>query len=199
MEKLYSTIFIVDISQNPDEVDTVSSRVQQLIEDHGGVIKKIDRWGKRRLAYPIKKKTHGYYVEVEFTANSHLNIPKTLEEEYRMNDRVLRYLTYVIDKKELMQRERNAQRQKRKATQQEARAAAAAEKTAPAEKPVEASAEKPAETPAETSAPAEAKMAPVEETKAETSAPEQPAEAKADKTAAPNAESGEESVEKKEE
>ncbi len=199
MEKLYSTIFIVDISQNPDEVDTVSSRVQQLIEDHGGVIKKIDRWGKRRLAYPIKKKTHGYYVEVEFTANSHLNIPKTLEEEYRMNDRVLRYLTYVIDKKELMQRERNAQRQKRKATQQEARAAAAAEKTAPAEKPVEAPAEKTAETPAETSAPAEAKMAPVEETKAETSAPEQPAEAKADKTAAPNAESGEESVEKKEE
>jgi len=199
MEKLYSTIFIVDISQNPDEVDTVSSRVQQLIEDHGGVIKKIDRWGKRRLAYPIKKKTHGYYVEVEFTANSHLNIPKTLEEEYRMNDRVLRYLTYVIDKKELMQRERNAQRQKRKATQQEARAAAAAEKTAPAEKPVEAPAEKTAETPAETSAPAEAKMAPVEETKAETSAPEQPAEAKADETAAPTAESGEESVEKKEE
>jgi small subunit ribosomal protein S6 len=104
MENLYSTIFIVDISQNPDEVETVSSRIQQLIEDHGGIIKKIDSWGKRRLAYHIEKKTHGSYVEMEFTANSHLNIPKILEDEYRLNDRVLRHLTYNIQKKELMQR-----------------------------------------------------------------------------------------------
>ena len=108
MEKLYSTIFIVDISQNPDEVDTVTSRIQQLIEDHGGIIKKVDRWGKRRLAYPIKKKNYGFYVEIEFSANSHLNIPQTLENEYKLNDRVLRYLTYVIDKKELIQRAKNA-------------------------------------------------------------------------------------------
>jgi len=108
MEHLYSTIFIVDISQNPDEVDTVASRIQQLIEDHGGVIKKIDRWGKRRLAYPIRKKTHGFYVEIEFSANSHLNIPKILETEYRLNDRVIRYLTYLISKRELLQRAKNA-------------------------------------------------------------------------------------------
>ncbi|RMG66392.1 MAG: 30S ribosomal protein S6 [Calditrichaeota bacterium] len=106
MEKLYCTIFVVDISHNPEDVETVTSRVQQLIEDHGGVIKKINRWGKRRLAYPIKKKTHGYYVEIEFTANSRLNIPATLEQEYRLNDRVLRYLTYIVDKKELIQRAR---------------------------------------------------------------------------------------------
>ena len=108
MEKLYCTIFVVDISQNPEEVETVSSRIQQLIEDHGGIIKKINRWGKRRLAYPIQKKTHGYYVEIEFAANSRLNIPYTLEQEYRLNDRVLRYLTYVVDKKELIQRAKKA-------------------------------------------------------------------------------------------
>ena len=60
MEKLYSTIFIVYISQNPEEVDTVASRIQQLIEDHGGIIKKVDRWGKRRLAYPIQKLNYGF-------------------------------------------------------------------------------------------------------------------------------------------
>ncbi len=106
MEKLYCTIFVVDISHNPEDVETVTSRVQQLIEDHGGIIKKVNRWGKRRLAYPIKKKTHGYYVEVEFTANSRLNIPATLEQEYRLNDRVLRYLTYIVDKRELQHRAR---------------------------------------------------------------------------------------------
>lgn len=112
MEKLYCTIFIVDISQNPEEVDTVSSRIQQLIEDHGGIIKKINPWGKQKLAYPIENRTYGFYVEIEFTANSHLNIPKTIEQEYRINDRVLRYLTYVVTKKELKQREINSARMK---------------------------------------------------------------------------------------
>ena len=108
MEKLYNTIFIVDISQNPDESETVTSRIQQLIEDYGGIIKKINRWGKRRLSYPIAKKSHGFFVEIEFAANSRLNIPNTLEGEFRINDRVLRHLTYIVDKKELIQREKNA-------------------------------------------------------------------------------------------
>jgi small subunit ribosomal protein S6 len=112
MENLYCTIFIVDISQNPEEVDTVSSRIQQLIEDHGGIIKKVNPWGKQKLAYPIHNRTYGFYVEIEFTANSHLNIPKTIEQEFRINDRVLRYLTYVVTKKELQQREINAARMK---------------------------------------------------------------------------------------
>ncbi|MFQ5583000.1 MAG: 30S ribosomal protein S6, partial [Calditrichia bacterium] len=70
MEKLYCTIFIVDVSQNPEDVDTISSRIQQLIEDHGGIIKKVNPWGKRRLAYPIRRRNYGFYVEIEFTANS---------------------------------------------------------------------------------------------------------------------------------
>lgn len=116
MEKFYSTIFIVDISQNPDEVETVASRIQQLIEDHGGIIKKTNRWGKRRLAYPIDKKTHGFYVEIEYNANSRLNIPKILENEFRLNDRVLRYMTYIVDKKELVQRAKNAGKMKTEET-----------------------------------------------------------------------------------
>lgn len=112
MEQLYSTIFIVDISQNPEEVDTITSRVQQLIEDYGGIIEKIDKWGKRRLAYPIQNKTYGFYVEIEFRANSHLNIPQILDQEFRLNDRVLRHLTYAVDKKELLQRKRSAVRRR---------------------------------------------------------------------------------------
>lgn len=111
MEKLYCTIFIVDVSQNPEEVETVTSRIVQLIEDHGGVIKRNERWGKRRLAYPIHKRTSGFYVEIEFTAQSRLNIPQIIESEYRINDRVLRYLTYVVTREELMQRELNSTRE----------------------------------------------------------------------------------------
>ena len=108
MENLYCSIFIVDVSQNPEEVDTVTSRIVQLIEDHGGVIKKNNPWGKRRLAYPIENKTSGFYVEIEFTAQSRLNIPQIIENEFRLNDRVMRYLTYVVSKEELRQREFSA-------------------------------------------------------------------------------------------
>lgn len=114
MENLYCTIFIVDISQNPEEVDTVSSRIQQLIEDHGGIIKRVNPWGKQKLAYPIQNKNYAFYVEIEFTANSHLNIPNIIEQEYRINDRVLRYLTYVVTRKELQQREINESRMKQR-------------------------------------------------------------------------------------
>jgi small subunit ribosomal protein S6 len=108
MENLYNSIFIVDISQNPDESETITSRIQQLIEDHGGIIKKINRWGKKRLAYSIQKKSHGFYVEIEYSANSRLNIPKILDGEFRLNDRVLRSLTYLVEKRELIQREKKA-------------------------------------------------------------------------------------------
>ncbi len=110
MEKLYCTIFIVDVSQNPEEVDTITSRIVQLIEDHGGVIKRQNPWGKRRLAYPIENKTTGFYVEIEFTAQSRLNIPQIIEKEYRLNDRVLRFLTYVVTRRELLQRKIDARR-----------------------------------------------------------------------------------------
>ncbi|HQU73748.1 MAG TPA: 30S ribosomal protein S6 [Calditrichia bacterium] len=110
MENLYCTIFIVDVSHNPEEAENITSRVQQLIEDHGGVIKRHNPWGKRRLAYPIEKKTSGFYVEIEYAANSRLNIPQTLEKEFRLNDRVMRFLTYVVSKDELIQREINAKR-----------------------------------------------------------------------------------------
>lgn len=110
MENLYCTIFIIDVSQNPEEVETITSRIVQLIEDHGGSIKRQERWGKRRLAYPIRKRTNGYYVEIEFAAQSRLNIPGIIENEYRLNDRVLRHLTYVVTKDELRQRELNASR-----------------------------------------------------------------------------------------
>lgn len=110
MENLYCSIYIVDVSQNPEEVDTVTSRIVQLIEDHGGTIKKNNPWGKRRLAYPIENKTSGFYVEIEFTAQSRLNIPQIIENEFRLNDRVMRYLTYVVSKEELRQREFSAKR-----------------------------------------------------------------------------------------
>lgn len=169
MEKLYCTIFIIDVSQNPEEVETITSRINQLIEDHGGTIKKHNPWGKKRLAYPINKRTSGFYVEIEFVAQSRLNIPQTIEKEFRLNDRVLRYLTYEVTKEELRQRERNmktvARREEREA--KEAAAAKAETEKKEAAKKSNDAAPKVAEAPA--TEPAEAA-----ETPAETATSEEP-------------------------
>ena len=162
MENLYCSIYIVDVSQNPEEVDTVTSRIVQLIEDHGGVIKKNNPWGKRRLAYPIENKTSGFYVEIEFTAQSRLNIPQIIENEFRLNDRVMRYLTYVVSKEELRQREFSAKR-------------AASHSEGPRnEKSDDAPRPKRSDKPASAVAEAEAKAEPEAEAKAEAEAKTEP-------------------------
>ena len=62
-------------------------------------MRKVDKWGKRRLAYEIQKKQYGFYGSIEFEGVG--NIPKELESEYNFNDKVLRYLTYRYDKRKL--------------------------------------------------------------------------------------------------
>lgn len=106
MKKLYCTVFVVDIAPGTEDIDQIVQKVKGIITNHDGEITREDHWGKKRLAYEINKKQYGYYVELEFTAESTLNLPRMLEEEYRLNDRILRYLTYVVDKNELKQRQK---------------------------------------------------------------------------------------------
>ncbi|MFZ0390916.1 MAG: 30S ribosomal protein S6 [Calditrichia bacterium] len=182
MENLYNTIFIVDISQNPDEVETVSSRIQQLIEDHGGVIKKINRWGKKRLSYLIRKRTHGFYVEIEYTAASRLNIPVILENEFRLNDRVLRYLSYVVSKEELIQREKTSGKDRREESPAEPAPKPAREKEEKSEPEKEApAAEEPKSEPA-TASGEEKPEAPEENTAGSKNEQEMPAEESTEET-----------------
>jgi small subunit ribosomal protein S6 len=68
----------------------LETKVTSWIEAVGGTTRKIDRWGKRRLAYPIKKHTDGYYVfyQVELPPQAAIRI----ERDLRLNENVLRFL-----------------------------------------------------------------------------------------------------------
>ncbi|MGH1363552.1 MAG: 30S ribosomal protein S6 [Calditrichia bacterium] len=186
MKQHYCTIFIVDVLQNPEEVDTITSRIQQLIEDHGGEIVLHNPWGKRRLAYPIEKRTSGFYVEIEFSAPSRLNIPQIIEKEYRLNDRVLRYLTYVVTKEELNQRKMDSIR-KPNEDERDSRGGRGRSntKTVPIPRPVVATKPKPAADAAEAKPADEEKAAEpvVEEKAAEPVVEEKPAETPAEPVA----------------
>lgn len=96
---IYESIIILDSLLSPKEIDTAVERFSAIITEHGGRIRKVDKWGKKRLAYEIQKKQYGFYIAIEFEGSG--NIPHELEKDYNYNDKVLRYLTYRYDKHKL--------------------------------------------------------------------------------------------------
>lgn len=102
---LYESMFILDTNTPNEQVDAFIDKVVSLIETYDGKDVKIDRIGKKRLAYEIQKRQYGYYVSLEFSAKG--EVVKALEEVYRFSDEVLRYMTYKISKAQLKQREKD--------------------------------------------------------------------------------------------
>jgi len=74
-----------------DEIE----KVQALITRFGGTTDKVDEWGKRRLAYEIRKLTEGYYCFITFFADA--AAPKEIESRLRITENILRYLIIKID------------------------------------------------------------------------------------------------------
>lgn len=96
---IYETVVILDSLLPPKEIDDFVERCSSVIAEHGGKVRTIEKWGKRRLAYEIQKKQYGFYFSIEFDGEG--EIPSVLQSEYNFNDNVLRYLTYRFDKHKL--------------------------------------------------------------------------------------------------
>ena len=91
----YETIFIIDAALEEDAIKALQEKFTNLISSNG-TVESVDEWGKRRLAYEIKDKAEGYYVLVNFKADS--EFPKELDRQYRITDGILR--TIIIRKDE---------------------------------------------------------------------------------------------------
>jgi small subunit ribosomal protein S6 len=92
----YETIIILDPDLTAEERQTVLKRVQDVIEQQDGYMALIDDWGSRKLAYEIKKKERGYYVRFDFCGTA--AIVDEIERFFRIDDRVLKFMTVLIDK-----------------------------------------------------------------------------------------------------
>jgi small subunit ribosomal protein S6 len=98
----YETTFIVNASLDDAQVDGVVSRVQETITNNGGTISSLNKWGRKRLAYPINKRTNGFYVNIEFEGIGTLLAP--LERSFQLDEMILRHLTVMLDKKAIAAR-----------------------------------------------------------------------------------------------
>jgi small subunit ribosomal protein S6 len=91
----YETIVIVDADVPENDRVSLFNRIQEIIPQQQGVLLKEDLWGVKKLAYEIKKKPRGYYARYDYCGMGPL--VDELERFFRIDDRVLKYLTVLLD------------------------------------------------------------------------------------------------------
>ena len=98
-QRTYESVVIVNAALEDDQIEVTLKKTEETILNNGGNILEIDKWGRKRLAYPIEKSKSGYYAVYRFEAPSDL-IAK-LERHYQLDETIVRHLTIVFDKKAL--------------------------------------------------------------------------------------------------
>lgn len=86
----YELAYIADPELDDEQLTALGERVQELIEGAEGKLVNVDRWGKRKLAYPIDKRSEGHYVIVE--AQLPPAAGSSIERDLKLNEQILRFL-----------------------------------------------------------------------------------------------------------
>ncbi len=92
----YETTFIVSGSLSEDQMKEVVEKFKKILTDNGSEILLVDNWGLKKLAYPIDKKNSGFYTVIEFKCEP--TLIKTLEIEFRRDERIMRQIVIALDK-----------------------------------------------------------------------------------------------------
>lgn len=95
----YESVVLINAALEDEQIEATISRILEVITTNGGEIIEADKWGRKRLAYPIKKAKSGYYLVLRFKAPTELI--STLERNYRLDENIIRYITIALDKNAL--------------------------------------------------------------------------------------------------
>ena len=104
-ERIYESAVLLNAALEDEQIQSLISRIKEIITTNGGDIREIEDWGRKRLAYMVNKNKIGYYAIFRFNALPDL-ISK-LERFYKLDESVLRYLTIKLSKGALEQMEIN--------------------------------------------------------------------------------------------
>ena len=86
----YELLYILNNELADEAKESVIEKLNAVVTGNGGTVDSVDKWGTRRLAYPINYKNEGYYVLVNFTAPA--TLPDELERVMRITDAVVRFM-----------------------------------------------------------------------------------------------------------
>lgn len=110
-KRTYEEFFIVEPDTPEEQIDAYIEQIKGIVAAAGGSIDKVEKWGKRKLAYKINKFTEGYYVLIQFTSSP--EPVKEIEHRMRVTDMVMRWVTVRIDEKLKKLAKKQKQREKR--------------------------------------------------------------------------------------
>ena len=92
----YETVFILTPVLSEDQMKETVKKYEDQLTNNGAEIVHEENWGMRKLAYPIQKKSTGFYQHIEYKAEG--NVIADVETELKRDERVLRFLTVKLDK-----------------------------------------------------------------------------------------------------
>ncbi|HED07010.1 MAG TPA: 30S ribosomal protein S6 [Ignavibacteria bacterium] len=92
---IYESAVLINAVLDDEQIQSQVSKIKDAITSNNGVIKEIEDWGRKRLAYPINKSKIGYYVFYRYEAQN-TTIAK-LERMFNLDEQILRYLTLKLD------------------------------------------------------------------------------------------------------
>jgi small subunit ribosomal protein S6 len=102
----YELTYIINTVLNEKQIQDAVRRVNNVIQEHGGEVSEVDEWGSQRLAYAIKKRRNGHYVNLYFEGDE--ETVQRLERALQIDDDILRYLTLRVTP--VMERQRHEDR-----------------------------------------------------------------------------------------
>jgi small subunit ribosomal protein S6 len=130
MNRIYEELFIIKPDVPEEEVDQFVEQMRGVVTNTGGTVDKVDKWGKRKLAYRVEKYREGSYVLFQFTADA--TAVKEFERRLRVADMVIKFLTVRIDETLKRLEKRKKERDKRAARKPQMAAPAPLAPAAPA-------------------------------------------------------------------
>ncbi len=95
----YQSVLILKPDLDETQVDQVLEKIGGFLKENDGSCLKVEKWGKKRLAYRVKKNRFGYYLNIYHTCGNQ-NV-SSLETEYKLFAQIIRYLVLRLDDKEL--------------------------------------------------------------------------------------------------
>jgi small subunit ribosomal protein S6 len=101
-QKIYETTFIVNAALDDPQIDAVIDKVKEVLTKSDATIMELAKWGRKRFAYPIKKKNNGFYVICEFSSSG--DLVARLERHFLLEENIIRFLIIALDKKAIQAR-----------------------------------------------------------------------------------------------
>lgn len=136
LQREFECVYLIRQELEDTAVDKLVSKYRAMVEDNGGKVVHLESWGRRKLAYPIRKQRTAHYIHMGFFGSE--SLVAEIERNMRYSDDVVRFLTVLLDREadpESKPAAGEMLRRKEPETEMEGRQAEAPRSAPPAEPP----------------------------------------------------------------